>query len=71
MIASHLLAYYFTELHHDQVQKAKAKAGNSNQVDKYLYHLRLSEENLMDVSVRVSARDGPRTWPGHQSHRLR
>ncbi|XP_029916093.1 hexokinase-2 isoform X1 [Myripristis murdjan] len=42
MIASHLLAYYFTELHHDQVQK----------VDKYLYHLRLSDETLMDVSVR-------------------
>ncbi|XP_062399112.1 hexokinase-2 [Sardina pilchardus] len=42
MIASHLLAYYFTELHHDQVQK----------VDQYLYHLRLSEENLMDVSMR-------------------
>ncbi|XP_064209912.1 hexokinase-2 isoform X1 [Anguilla rostrata] len=42
MIASHLLAYYFTELHHDQVQK----------VDKYLYHLRLSEESLMDLSVR-------------------
>ncbi|XP_018617907.1 hexokinase-2 [Scleropages formosus] len=42
MIASHLLAYYFTELHHDQVQK----------VDKFLYHLRLSEENLMDVSKR-------------------
>ncbi|KAM6965635.1 hexokinase-2 [Aplochiton taeniatus] len=42
MIASHLLAYYFTELHHDQVQK----------VDKYLYHLRLSEEHIMDVSVR-------------------
>ncbi|KAJ8005836.1 hypothetical protein DPEC_G00122050 [Dallia pectoralis] len=42
MIASHLLAYYFTELHHDKVQ----------QVDKYLYHLRLSDENLMDVSVR-------------------
>ncbi|XP_030647665.1 hexokinase-2 [Chanos chanos] len=42
MIASHLLAYYFTELHHDQVQK----------VDKYLYHLRLSDENLMDVSMR-------------------
>ncbi|KAM4615770.1 hexokinase-2 isoform 1-T2 [Polymixia lowei] len=42
MIASHLLAYYFTELHHDQIQK----------VDKYLYHLRLSDENLMDVSVR-------------------
>ncbi|KAK2911017.1 hypothetical protein Q8A67_003150 [Cirrhinus molitorella] len=42
MIASHLLAYYFTELHHDHVQK----------VDKYLYHMRLSDENLMDVSKR-------------------
>ncbi|XP_026066335.1 hexokinase-2-like [Carassius auratus] len=42
MIASHLLAYYFTELHHDHVQK----------VDKYLYHMRLSNENLMDVSKR-------------------
>ncbi|XP_057213564.1 hexokinase-2 [Triplophysa rosa] len=42
MIASHLLAYYFTELHHDHVQK----------VDKYLYHMRLSEENLMDFSRR-------------------
>ncbi|XP_048854522.1 hexokinase-2 isoform X1 [Brienomyrus brachyistius] len=42
MIASHLLAYYFTELHHDQAQK----------VDKYLYHMRLSDETLMDVSKR-------------------
>ncbi|XP_051977318.1 hexokinase-2-like [Xyrauchen texanus] len=42
MIASHLLAYYLTELQHDHVQ----------QVDKYLYHMRLSEENLMDVSRR-------------------
>ncbi|KAF5899044.1 hexokinase-2-like, partial [Clarias magur] len=42
MIASHLLAYYVTELQHDQVQK----------VDKFLYHLRLSNENLMDVSLR-------------------
>ncbi|XP_060763498.1 hexokinase-2 [Neoarius graeffei] len=42
MIASHLLAYYVTELHHDQAQK----------VDKFLYHLRLSNENLMDVSLR-------------------
>uniref|UniRef100_A0A8C2KJ13 Hexokinase-2 n=1 Tax=Cyprinus carpio TaxID=7962 RepID=A0A8C2KJ13_CYPCA len=42
MIASHLLAYYFTELHHDHVQK----------VDKFLYHMRLSDENLMDVSKR-------------------
>ncbi|XP_062874326.1 hexokinase-2 isoform X2 [Trichomycterus rosablanca] len=42
MIASHMLAYYVTELHHDQVQK----------VDKFLYHLRLSDENLMDISKR-------------------
>uniref|UniRef100_A0AAZ3PXA4 Hexokinase-2 n=1 Tax=Oncorhynchus tshawytscha TaxID=74940 RepID=A0AAZ3PXA4_ONCTS len=42
MIASHLLAYYFTELQHDKVQ----------QVDKFLYHLRLSDENLIDVSER-------------------
>ncbi|XP_066509215.1 hexokinase-2-like [Hoplias malabaricus] len=42
MIASHLLAYYVSELQHDEVQN----------VDKYLYHMRLSEENLMDVSKR-------------------
>ncbi|KAL2092192.1 hypothetical protein ACEWY4_011990 [Coilia grayii] len=42
MIASHPLAYYCAELHHDQVQK----------VDKYLYHLRLSDQNIMDVSMR-------------------
>ncbi|KAA0716803.1 Hexokinase-2 [Triplophysa tibetana] len=42
MIASHLLAYYFTELQHDHIQK----------VDKYLFHMRLSEENLMDFSRR-------------------
>ncbi|KAG8574784.1 hypothetical protein GDO81_009332 [Engystomops pustulosus] len=44
MIASHLLAYFFTELNHDQVQK----------VDKYLYHMRLSDETLLDVSNRFS-----------------
>ncbi|XP_029460023.1 hexokinase-2 [Rhinatrema bivittatum] len=42
MIASHLLAYFFTELKQDQVQK----------IDKYLYHLRLSDEILHDVSNR-------------------
>ncbi|KAK1154424.1 hexokinase-2 isoform X1 [Acipenser oxyrinchus oxyrinchus] len=42
MIAAHLLAYFFTELSHDQIQK----------VDKYLYHLRLSEETLLDISKR-------------------
>ncbi|XP_054853439.1 hexokinase-2 [Eublepharis macularius] len=42
MIASHLLAYFFTELSHNQVQR----------VDKYLYHMRLSEETLQEVSSR-------------------
>ncbi|KAM9067248.1 hexokinase-2 isoform X1 [Sarcophilus harrisii] len=42
MIASHLLAYFFTELNHDQVQK----------VDQYLYHMRLSDETLEEVSKR-------------------
>ncbi|XP_042200526.1 hexokinase-2 [Callorhinchus milii] len=42
MIASHLLVYYFTELKHDQVQR----------VDKYLYHMRLSDETLQDISKR-------------------
>ncbi|XP_039624365.1 hexokinase-2 [Polypterus senegalus] len=42
MIASHLLAYLFAELSHDQVQK----------VDKYLYHMRLSDETLLEVSNR-------------------
>nr|XP_030145954.1 hexokinase-2 isoform X2 [Taeniopygia guttata] len=42
MIASHLLAYFFTELNHDQAQK----------VDKYLYHMRLSDETLLEVSQR-------------------
>lgn len=44
MIASHLLAYFFTELNHDQVQK----------VDKYLYHMRLSDETLREVSNRFN-----------------
>ncbi|KAM9516487.1 hexokinase-2 isoform 1-T1 [Guaruba guarouba] len=42
MIASHLLAYFFTELNHDQAQK----------IDKYLYDMRLSEETLQEVSQR-------------------
>ncbi|XP_037663031.1 hexokinase-2 isoform X1 [Choloepus didactylus] len=42
MIASHLLAYFFTELNHDQVQK----------VDQYLYDMRLSDETLLDISQR-------------------
>ncbi|CAM4631178.1 hexokinase-2 isoform X1 [Lepidochelys kempii] len=42
MIASHLVAYFFTELSHDQGQK----------IDKYLYHMRLSDETLQEVSER-------------------
>ncbi|XP_055123505.1 hexokinase-2-like isoform X2 [Symphalangus syndactylus] len=42
MIALHLLAYFFTELNHDQVQK----------VDHYLYHMRLSDETLLEISKR-------------------
>uniref|UniRef100_A0A8D0GUN0 Hexokinase-2 n=1 Tax=Sphenodon punctatus TaxID=8508 RepID=A0A8D0GUN0_SPHPU len=42
MIASHLIAYLFTELNHDQVQR----------IDKYLYHMRLSDETLQEVSLR-------------------
>ncbi|XP_060106979.1 hexokinase-2 isoform X1 [Heteronotia binoei] len=42
MIASHLLAYFFIELNHDQVQR----------VDKHLYHMRLSDETLQDISGR-------------------
>uniref|UniRef100_A0A8C5SJP7 Hexokinase-2 n=1 Tax=Laticauda laticaudata TaxID=8630 RepID=A0A8C5SJP7_LATLA len=42
MIASHLLAYLLTELQHDQAQR----------VDKYLYHLRLSDDTLRDISER-------------------
>ncbi|XP_062817039.1 hexokinase-2 isoform X3 [Anolis carolinensis] len=42
MIASHLLACLFAELRHDQAQR----------VDKYLYHMRLSDETLQEISDR-------------------
>nr|XP_046242202.1 hexokinase-2 isoform X2 [Scatophagus argus] len=42
MLASSLLANYCTELHDDQVHK----------VDKYLHHFQLSDETLMDVSIK-------------------
>ncbi|XP_032870023.1 hexokinase-2-like [Amblyraja radiata] len=42
MIASHLIAYCFTQLKHDQLQKT----------DKFLYHMRLSDEVLHDISER-------------------
>ncbi|OXB61825.1 hypothetical protein ASZ78_006178 [Callipepla squamata] len=78
MIASHLLAYFFTELNHDQAQKlsvhipivpllpsptrsivpvspiptAHLLPPRAPQVDKYLYHMRLSEDTLQEVSER-------------------
>ncbi|XP_023253503.1 hexokinase-2-like [Seriola lalandi dorsalis] len=42
MLASSLLANYCTELHDDQ----------ANKVDKYLHRLQLSDETLMDLSIR-------------------
>ncbi|XP_072916298.1 hexokinase-2 [Hemitrygon akajei] len=42
MIAAHLLAHYFVELKDDQVQK----------VNKYLYHMQLSDEQLHEISKR-------------------
>ncbi|KAM6432052.1 hexokinase-2-like [Liasis olivaceus] len=42
MIASQWLAYLFAELRHDQPQR----------IDKYLYHMRLSDETLRDISDR-------------------
>ncbi|XP_066495316.1 hexokinase-2 [Tiliqua scincoides] len=42
MIASHLLAYLFHEFNQDVVQR----------VDRYLYHMRLSDETLQEISAR-------------------
>ncbi|XP_044273340.1 hexokinase-2 isoform X1 [Varanus komodoensis] len=42
MIASHLLAYYFAQLSHNKVQR----------IDKYLYHMRLSDDTLQEISNR-------------------
>uniref|UniRef100_A0A8C9P6W2 Hexokinase-2 n=1 Tax=Spermophilus dauricus TaxID=99837 RepID=A0A8C9P6W2_SPEDA len=42
MIASHMIACLFTELNHNQVQK----------VEQYLYHMRLSDETLLEISNR-------------------
>ncbi|XP_072122736.1 hexokinase-2-like isoform X1 [Mobula birostris] len=42
MIAAHLVAHYFVELKDDQVQK----------VNKFLYHMQLSDEQLHEISKR-------------------
>ncbi|XP_062989104.1 hexokinase HKDC1 [Elgaria multicarinata webbii] len=45
MFAVHLVAFYFTKLKEDQIKK----------VDRYLYHMRLSDEVLLDVMSRFKA----------------
>ncbi|XP_062352614.1 hexokinase HKDC1-like isoform X2 [Cinclus cinclus] len=45
MFAVHLLAFHFTKLKEDQIKK----------VDRYLYHLRLSDDALLDVMARFQA----------------
>ncbi|XP_044540016.1 hexokinase HKDC1-like [Gracilinanus agilis] len=42
MFAVHLLAFYFTKLKEDQIKK----------VDRFLYHLRLSDDTLLDIMTR-------------------
>ncbi|XP_028915043.1 hexokinase HKDC1 [Ornithorhynchus anatinus] len=45
MFAVHLLAFYFTKLKEDQVKK----------VDRFLYHMRLSDDSLLDMMARFQA----------------
>ncbi|KAI4555517.1 hypothetical protein MJG53_019207 [Ovis ammon polii x Ovis aries] len=45
MFAVHLLAFYFTKLKEDQIKK----------VDRFLYHMRLSDETLLDIMARFQA----------------
>ncbi|XP_069913879.1 hexokinase HKDC1 isoform X1 [Oryctolagus cuniculus] len=42
MFAVHLMAFYFTKLKEDQIKK----------VDRFLYHMRLSDETLLDIMAR-------------------
>ncbi|XP_068927568.1 hexokinase HKDC1 [Petaurus breviceps papuanus] len=45
MFAVHLLAFYFTKLKEDQIKK----------VDRFLYHMRLSDDTLLDIMTRFQA----------------
>ncbi|XP_004846239.1 putative hexokinase HKDC1 isoform X1 [Heterocephalus glaber] len=45
MFAVHLVAFYFTKLKEDQIKK----------VDRFLYHMRLSDETLLDIMARFQA----------------
>ncbi|OCT71813.1 hexokinase HKDC1 [Xenopus laevis] len=42
MFAVHLISFFFTKLKEDQIKK----------VDRFLYHMRLSDENLLDIMGR-------------------
>ncbi|KAF7236691.1 Hexokinase-2 [Varanus komodoensis] len=52
MIASHLLAYYFAQLSHNKVQRPLLRLPPPPQIDKYLYHMRLSDDTLQEISNR-------------------
>ncbi|XP_066098159.1 hexokinase HKDC1 isoform X2 [Saccopteryx bilineata] len=45
MFAVHLMAFYFTKLKEDQIKK----------VDRFLYHMRLSDETLVEIMTRFQA----------------
>ncbi|XP_032744770.1 hexokinase HKDC1 [Rattus rattus] len=45
MFAVHLVAFYFSKLKEDQIKK----------VDRFLYHMRLSDETLVDIMARFQA----------------
>ncbi|XP_038518247.1 hexokinase HKDC1 isoform X1 [Canis lupus familiaris] len=45
MFAIHLMAFYFSKLKEDQIKK----------VDRFLYHMRLSDETLLDIMARFQA----------------
>ncbi|XP_039089203.1 hexokinase HKDC1 isoform X2 [Hyaena hyaena] len=45
MFAVHLMAFYFTKLKEDQIKK----------VDRFLYHMRLSDDTLLDIMARFQA----------------
>ncbi|XP_023603788.1 putative hexokinase HKDC1 isoform X2 [Myotis lucifugus] len=45
MFAVHLVAFYFSKLKEDQIKK----------VDRFLYHMRLSDDTLLDIMARFQA----------------
>ncbi|XP_022355392.1 putative hexokinase HKDC1 [Enhydra lutris kenyoni] len=45
MFVVHLMAFYFSKLKEDQIKK----------VDRFLYHMRLSDETLLDIMARFQA----------------